>query len=308
MMNNTMQAVLDYRLDIDPEFQGWALLFATVTALYCFCLPCACAGLSCVSARAFARWTQQRLPAFYMVMTVFNAVFLFLVCTWLPDWTPAQYAKIVLKDLGWTAEHLLKFASSIVMIIAFVIAVAFRERIFLTLGIDSSKIIKCKVRDCVNCFSTSHYRPIALTFFKIDDLASADIFAANNVFINVQCGYNEDMRTRVHNHAGSACVMKETLQMNFDEDDLDESLILSVKSQRVVGSKELGRLELKGSQLLEIEGSSRKAASDWRSTAVYREEHFVKMQLLPRGHLYFRIDPVRDDESEHRSMREMATC
>ncbi|CAJ1373577.1 unnamed protein product [Effrenium voratum] len=95
--------------------------------------------------------------------------------------------------------------------------VAFKERIALMLGLDHKQIFNCKARDCMSCFTANRFKAIELLIWKVEDLPSADLFAANNVFVEVYLGYNETTRTRVHNNAGSDCIFKESVQLNFDE-------------------------------------------------------------------------------------------
>eukprot|EP00435_Cladocopium_sp_Y103_P060543 s428_g22.t1 len=394
--------VLHYRADIDEEYQGWILIFTTITCVWLFCLPCYCAGMSSPRARKFASWMSQRLPAFYFCMFFFNVALMYLVIEWLPDWTFPMYVGVLVKSFGWLAGHALKWATSLAMIIAFCfvvdckplyrlltffglharsrcseiprtamahrlalllvvsvgaevleinpwapedaamlppsrhtstlnrllfsgnartamgggaeqwmvafcaswwepceelhvifeqlaakwqgklntqdrdfiakvrfatvdcatdkvlcneeqeilgessksgpvrsasdadytvdmvllalalcivlrLLVAFKERIALTLGLDHKQIFNCKMRDCLSCFTANRFRPIELLIWKVEDLPSSDIFHANNVFIEAYLGYNETMRTRVHNNAGSDCILKESVQLNFDE-------------------------------------------------------------------------------------------
>merc|ERR1719282_26268 len=146
----------------------------------------------------------------------------------------------MIEVMVWLAKHLLKFAASIVIIVVFCIAVAFKERIALMLGLDHQILFKCKFRDCLHCWSGAYIRPIELYVWKVEDLSSADFFSANNVFLEFYLGHNEPMRTRVHNNAGSSCVVKETMQLNFDEDDDDEILYIFVRNQKVMGKQDLG--------------------------------------------------------------------
>jgi len=284
--------ILDFRFNIDQEFQGWILLFATLTAIWLFCLPCYCAGLSFAPFRRFAAWMQQRLPFFYLTMCCVNAVFMFLILTWLPDWTYLDYIKTVLSFAGWTASHLMQFATSIAMIAAFCIAVAFKDRIALMLGIDHKTLFKCKVRDCLNCWSTARFRPIEVSIWKVEDLTSADLFSANNVFVEFFLGYNEKVTTRVHNNAGSGCLVKETLQLNFDEDDDEETLFIFVRNQKVVGAQELARAEIPTEKLKHMVSQGRMTELRWDANC-FKEP----VQLIPRGKLWMRAVPLDDEDA-----------
>jgi len=298
MTFNTTE-VIDYRLDIDPEFQGWILAFTCLTAIFIFCFPCYCAGLSCSCARRFANHSQKRLPLFYVITSIFNMGMIWLVVQWLPDWSFKDFAVQAMGFVVFMAENLVDLSTSIVMIIAFIFVVVFKDRILKLIGLDHRTVFRCKIRDAFFCFMP-RTRPIEVTIWKVEDLPSADMFSANNVFVQVFLGYNEEMKTRVRNNAGSSCVLKETMELNFDEDDDEESLFLFVNNQKIVGKSELGRLELKGNHVKEIERETQQrgvpgGAIEWS------EKCFVKKGLIPRGSIWLRIQPVQDDDSNFRN-------
>lgn len=300
--------IMEFRLDVDTEYQGWILMFSTMSVLWLFCLPCYCAGLSSSSARKFASWLHMHLPAFYFLMAVVNGGIMFLIVTWMPDWTFVEYLKTLAKSAGWTIGHLLKFASSIVMIILFGFLVAFKDRIALMLGLDHKTVFRFKFRDCLNCFSSSRFRAIELTLYKVEDLPAGDVFSANNIYMEVWLGYNEAMKTRVHNNAGSSCILKEAVQLNFDEEDEDDNLVIFVKNQKVVGGGDLARLELTPKDIKECELASLAAA---RGPFEWKDNYFIKHNLTPRGYLWFRIVPI-DEERRNYSpgeiVSDLTTC
>jgi len=292
-----VRQILDFRINMDEEYQGWILLFATLTAFWLFCIPCYCAGLSFSAARKCASYISQRLPYFYLIMCIFNATFIYLVVTWLPDWTPKDYVKTMAKLMLWLAKHLYKFMSSIVIIGAFCFAVAFKDRIALLLGLDHKTLFRCKFRDFITCGSAARFRPVEVVIWKVEDLASATIFSANNIFLEAFLGYNESMRTRVHNNAGSGCIMKETLQLNYDEDDEDEHFYLFARNQTVTGSKELARMEVSNASVKAMEMESAKKANG--REVRWEEEFFTEYKLVPRGCVWLRVQPVDDDDAKH---------
>jgi len=278
-------------IDIDEEFQGWIVVFASITCVWLFCLPWYCAGLQCRCARRFASFIQQRLPQFCICMAVFNCVFMVSIITWLPDWSVVEYIKTVLHVVAWLASHMMKFASSIVIIMAFVFAITFKERLALVLGIDHRTIFKCKVRDCLYCWNASRFQPIEVNLWKVEDLMAADLFSANNVFIEIFFGYNEPMSTRVHNNAGSGCMMKETLQLNFDENDEEETLFIFVRNQKVMGAQELARAEIPAEKLRQMVQSARGQQLRW-DVDTFQDP----VSLIPRGKLWMRAAPYDEED------------
>jgi hypothetical protein len=309
-MGNPVKKVLEYRLDIDEQFQGWILIFASLTAVWIFCMPCYCAGLQSTSARRLAAWISLRLPQFYCFTILTNGLFMFLIVTWLPDWELGDYIKAVLTTLGWTVGHIAKFMDSIVLIVAAIIVFVFKERIAMIMGLDHTTLFRFKLRDCLNCFSSSRFQPIELTLWKVDDLPAADLLAANNIFVEVWgLGYNEGMKTRVHNNAGRACILKETMQINFDEGDSEDNMTIFIKHQGVMmGAGELARVELTADQVNEFLKKSKNVKHE--AGLKWENDYFVNLKLNPRGTLYFRITPV-EDETHHDGggfYKDLTTC
>lgn len=303
--SSAVKSIADFRLNIHEEFQGWILCFATVTAIFLMCLPCYCAGLSYAPARRFAAWLSQRLPSFYFCMTIFNFLFLVLITQWLPDWTFAQYLITMVKTLGGTMKHLVDCATSIAIIAAFCVVVAFKDRIAQLLGFDHKTLFRFKVRDCLSCMGPSRFRPIELSVWKVEDLKSADPFLANNVFVEFFLGYNEKVTTRVHNNAGSSCLLKEHLQLNFDEDDEEEILHVFVRNQKVMGTSELARQEIQADSLKRMVRSAKSYGEAVRWTDEYFSEPIM---LIPRGKLWLRAAPVEDDDHRGSLIHELTAC
>jgi hypothetical protein len=306
-----VKKIIEYRLDVDVEFQGWILIFATITAIWIFCMPCYCAGLQSSWARRLAKWLSLRLPQFFAVAALVNGVIMFLIITWLPDWDYGDYIKALLGAVLWTIGHVMKFMDSIVLIVAFLFVVIFKDRIAMIIGLDHTRLFRFKLRDCLNCFQTTRFTPIELIMYKAEDLPAADLLTANNVFVEVWgLGYNEGMKTRVHNNAGSSCILKETVHLNFDEGDEDDNMTIFVKHQGLMmGAHDLARVELTSKQVKEYMQESNRRLPH-QAGLKWEEEHFVMLRLNPRGSLYFRINPVEEETHRERGgfVKDLTTC
>jgi len=287
---------MSFRLNIDMEYQGWILVFACLTAFWIYCLPCYCAGMQFSLARKYAAWIQMRLPYFLVFASIVNAGFLFMVITWLPDWEPADFVKQIITFIAFLATNAAKFMVSIALIVLFIFVVTFKDRFLKLAGIEKKTLFRFKLRDIFG----SSTRAIAVEIFKVEDLPAAQVFAPNNVFVEVYLGYNEPMKTRVHNNAGSSCLVKESLQLNFDEDEDEEPLYLFVKNQKVMGAGELGRLELKAEDVAAVEKECMEKLKG--GSGGWSDEYFVERRLIPRGTIWFRVTPVDDEEAR------MQTC
>jgi len=282
-----VEKIKDFRLNIDPEYQGWILAFATLTAFWVYCLPCYCQGAAFPYLRRQAAWVQQRLPYYLIGATFVNAGIMFLVITWLPDWEPKDYIAAMGKVAIFLAKNAVKFMTSIAFIVVFVFVVAFKDRFMKLAGIDHKTVFRFKLRDVFG----GSTRAIQLDLWKVEDLPAASPFTPNNVFVEIFMGYNEPMKTRVHNNAGSNCILKETLQLNFDEHEDEEPLYLFVRNQKVVGTGELGRLEMKAEDVVKIE-------VDMRGRTGWEQEGFIVKNLIPRGQIWFRVSYVDDEEAK----------
>lgn len=289
-------AIMNFRINIDPEFQGWILLFFTLNAFWVYCLPCYCAGQPFAVARKFASELMKRLPLYMVVATFFNAGMMFLVIQWLPDWTMKTYIKTGVKFLAFLAKHVMQCLTSMALIVVACFVFAFKDRILKMLGLDHRTMFRCKLRDCLSC-GVTNVRAIELYLWKVEDLPSAQMFAANNIFLETYLGYNEPMKTRVHNNAGSQCLLKETIQLNFDETDEDESLFLFVKNQKVMGSSELGRLEMSPNKVAQLEQQCQAMRKGGEVT--WTEGLFIQENLIPRGRIWFHIRHVEDEDQFH---------
>jgi len=275
-----VKSIWNFRLNVSSEYQGWILIFATLTAFWVYCLPCYCAGLQFAWARRWAVSIQQRLPIFLFFATFVNAGMIVLVVTWLPDWGYGDYIKCMTKGALYVVQNLMKSIVSIAMLAVFVFVIVFKDKFLKLAGIDQATMFRFRLRDMFG----KNTRAISLEIYKVEELPAAQAFAPNNVFVEVNLGYNEPMKTRVHNNAGSSCILKEKIQLNFDQDEDEEQLRIFVKNQKLMGSGELGRIEMSAIEITDIEKACRGN----------QQCHVAK--LIPRGVIHFRIEPVEEEE------------
>jgi hypothetical protein len=286
--------VLDFRVDLDEELQSWILFFATVSALWLFCLPFFCEGLSFQFARSCAVCMKQHLPLFLLAICLLDAGGLALLISWLPAWTVSEYVKFAVQIATWFAGFAMETASAALLIAVACTALCFKDKLMQLLGLDHQVLVNWKLRDALGCMVGTHFRPIEINIWKVEDLPPGDFFSANNVYVEMYLGYNEAMRTRVHNNAGNGCLLKETLQLNFDEGDEEETLHIFVRSQRLLGVSDLGRAEVSAEKLRELISQSRASNRfSWNQGSFGESSHTI--QLIPRGTLHMRASYVQDE-------------
>lgn len=284
-----------FRLDVSVEYQAWIIVAICFFLALMWCSPCICSKLHNSCSKKFMNWVYTRLHVFYwgvLYITLFVVMFTIGV---LPDWTVDEFVDYLIQFTEWILLHLQKAITCISILFAFWVMLKFRERITFLAGMEHITVFRFNLFKALGF--TSKQRPVELFIWKIEKLqsSSAKLFKANDVYVEVHLGYNEPMRTRVHNNAGTGCVVRESLQFNVDEAYPSEQLTLLVRDQGIVGSGELGRLTLTTREILGIEDQTGKR----RSYFEYAEENFVPLGLTPAGTIWIALAPVEEwDDSE----------
>merc|ERR1740121_773406 len=138
-----------------------------------------------------------------------------------------------------------------------------------------------------NLFHSPLMRGIEVIVWKVEELPSGSGLKPNDVFLECHVGQNEPGRTRVHNNAGSSAVIKETFQVNIDENDPEELFTILVKDQELLVSSVLCKLQVRTKDILAIEASTGRVSEDF----VYDASGFSQLSLQPRGKIWFRVNP-----------------
>lgn len=189
-----------------------------------------------------------------------------------------------------------------VLVGAFV-AWKFKDRILESLGIERTSLVLGDFRDWATCWSMRRFQPIEIFIWKVEGLRSASSTAHNNIYCDVRLGYNISMRTRVHHGAGHCCVLKESVQLNFDKYETESRLTLAVKHQGAVQTETIAQLQLGATQVDRImEPLDREPVLGWAATAhshapdsLWADSRFHKLDLLPSGHIWLRVSPVQPE-------------
>jgi len=296
-----------FRLDIDTEYQDWILVATCVLVFGIWCTPCICGRLSNPCSRCFTSWVYTRLHVFFCIVSYLNLIILMLVIGILPYWTVNEFAMYLILFVAWVLIHLQKMIISFCILFGFYMLLKFRDRLAWAAGLQHVTVIKFNWRDLFGLQAKK--RPVEIFIWKIEELysASGKVFKANDVYVECHLGYNEPMRTRVHNNAGHTVMVRESFQMNIDENAAATDMTLLVKDQQLVGSTELGRLILRTRELCGIEDQTGKR----RENLQYNEECFVGLNLMPNGKIWLAVAPVEvGDEERAPLMNEdsLVTC
>ncbi|CAD7944264.1 unnamed protein product [Amoebophrya sp. A120] len=265
------------------EYQDWLLLIITFGFFAIVILPFYLTGLPTPAARKLGQHLQAKLLAFYTLAFVANFVFLLLVLAILPDWNVGQYFEWVGIGLAEIGVHLNVFASSGLILFAFFLLFIMRERIKILLGIENQVLVRFSMKDVYACcgLGTSE-RPIEVYVFKVEELSASSIMKTNDLFVELSLASNERVRTRVHKSAGSGAVLKECLQLNFDPTEEEDKLHITCRSQDLLGSSEIGSLEL--------------SSTDVKS--IIEMDDVQQFKLFPQGKIWLSIVYVDEEEDD----------
>lgn len=296
-----------FRLDIPVEYQDWILVLICTLLVGIACMPCFCGRMNTRCSRAFTNWVYTRLHVFFCFVIYFDLFVLMFTIGVLPDWTVNEFVQQAVSFITWVLVHLEKMIVSFSILFGLFLMVRFRERLLLAAGMEHVTVIRWNWRDVLG-FSTKR-RPVEIYIWKVDGLYSSSTkLKPNDVFVECHMGHNEPMRTRVHNNAGSACLVRESFQLNIDESAASTLMTILVKDQSLVTSRELARLILSTRELCGIEDQTGKR----RVAFEYSEECFVSLDLSPSGKIWIAIAPVEDAELDERAalMQEdsLVTC
>jgi hypothetical protein len=283
-----------FRLDIGVEYQDWILVGMSIMLVGIWCLPCVCGRLKNPVSRAFTNWVYTRLHVFFCVVTYVNLFIVMMFIGILPDWSVNQYLFAVVGFNAWVLVHLKKTITSLAILFGFFMALKFRDRILNAAGMEHVKVFRFNWRDVFG-FSSKR-RPVEFYVWKVDGVQSSagKVLKANDIFVECHMGDNEPMRTRVHNNAGSGCFIRESFQMNIDE-DLNSIMTLRVMDQALIASTEIAKLVLSSREIFGIEDQTGKR----RTSFTYNnEDAFVALNLMPQGRIWIAIAPVDDMDEE----------
>lgn len=284
-----------FRLDIPREYQDWIIVAVCFLIVGMWCLPCICGKMHNRCSRTFTRWVYTRLHVFYWGAIYLTLAIIMFTIGVLPDWTVDEFLDYLGRFITWILVHMEKMIRCVCIVLAFVVLLKFRDRITFLAGMEHITIFRFSLLQALGL--QGKQRPVELFVWKVDDLQSSTskLLKANDVFIECHLGFNEPMRTRVHNNAGSSCVIRESLQLNIDENSPSTLLTLLVKDQTLMASSELARLMLSTRELCGIEDQTGKR----RTTFEYTEDFFIPLGLSPRGTIWLALAPVEDwDDSE----------
>jgi len=284
-----------FRLDVPVEYQDWIIVAVCVIIVCIWLLPCICGKMHSPCSRRFTSCIYTRLHVFYWGVLYLTLFLVMVTIGVLPDWTVEDFTKYLGFFLAWVLENVASTIQSLAVIGGCVVMLKFRDRLVYLAGMEHITVFRFSLSQLLGFGGKK--RPVELFIWKVEGLqsASAKLLKANDVFIECHLGYNEPMTTRVHNNAGSECVMEAALQFNIDESAPSSIMTILVKDQKMMASSELARLMLSTRELLGVEEQTGKRRRHFE----YSQEFFVPLSLSPSGTIWLAMAPVEDwDDNE----------
>jgi hypothetical protein len=143
----------------------------------------------------------------------------------------------------------------------------------------------------------SRQRTLELFVWKAEDLPGADILKPNDVFLQVNFSYNGSAKTRVHNNVGAKCTFRESIQLNFDENDEESKMTVWVCNQDSLTSSTIGMRVFSNAEVRQLlmSSSSSTGFTEWN------DAYFEEINLNPAGKVWLRladVDNMPDDEMQ----------
>lgn len=258
---------------------------------------------------------ETRIHKVFPAIIVINWLLLALTLDrlYMIDFNSCFFATVRVFEVVVTSSK--QFLVGLAALVAVFVAWRLKDRVFETLGVENGSQIIGDFRDWATCWSMRRFHAVELYVWKVEGLPTAKMTSNNHLFAEVTLGYNKNLRTRVHPNAGTACILKESVQFNFDPFDTDSRLHLSFKSQGPITSEDLAHLQLGTPQVQRLEEKPPISELDPKSTlATLRHDQslwdpvkFVAFDLIPAGTVYLRcVEVAQEDEST--SCKDLCCC
>jgi len=214
-----------------------------------------------------------------------------------------MFVKLVEVLINSTQKALVAFLAFFMLVLLW----KFKDRILAAIGVDNPQMVIGEFRDWATLWSMKRFYPIEVFIWKVEDLPAMHLHQMNDVFVEMCCGYNNVMRTRVHHRGGHTCLLKESFQLNFDHYDKDTRLYVNIKNQDVMGASDIAAIQLGADQIqrfLKDKGGldATKRTLGWGTSrgggesAIWAPENFHEIYLIPAGKIYLGFKSVRDDD------------
>jgi len=183
--------------------------------------------------RLCRKWISRNMALFFAIAFLFNFVIIFLVVATVPHVDLEMILVGFINVYAAVVGGIKIFLSQVLTVVIILLVWLYRKNIMQLLGKEQS-FVRCDIRDLLTCFSMHRFGVVEFSVFRVDGLPSSQINRA--LYVEVQCGYNEAQVTRVHEDRSKSIVLRDSMQLNFDDEDDTQHVSIIVKEQEVLGT------------------------------------------------------------------------
>lgn len=201
-------------------------------ALIIWMLPTLCINKKLCS-QCFRKWISRRLGCYFFLGLILNVTAISIVIARAPHIEANALfftgVKLVEKVIDKMQKVLVQFAGLGVLVMLYV----FRKKIATILGLDQM-VVKADLRDILTGFSMKRFKAIEVSIWNAEGLSCG--FSSRTLYARVTLGYNEPAHTRPHDNVRDSLMVRERIQLNYDEQDESQKLSIMLKQQEVIGA------------------------------------------------------------------------
>lgn len=258
--------------------------------------------------KPFRKICETRFYKCYPVLTFFNFLLFGVVLNHLSRINVNECFFLFVKLLEIVIDDSEQVLIGLAGIAVLVVFWKFKDRILEALGVENAGLVFGEFRDWATCWSMYRFQPLELYIWKVEGIPAVKLHVANTIFCEVSLGYNVKMKTRVHHRAGHSCVLKESVQLNFDPVDADQRLHITIKNQDVMSSADISSVQLGAQQVDRLKepsgGENRNRRLGWGAASsvdpdsVWAPSRFIAVDLIPAGKIYIRFAPTEGEDAD----------
>lgn len=211
--------------------ENGGVLAIFIVAMFVWAVPVWCVN-SKLCCRCFQRCGSRQIRLYFLLGFVANAFLVSLVLKTLPDITANNVFFQFVSVVDFVCFQLDNILQQLTVIIAAVLALAFRKRIVALLGFDQ-QVVRADFRDILTCFTMTRFRAIEVSVWKVESLPAG--FTSRSLYVRFVLGYNEAQHTRPRDGCTTSLTLRERVQLNYDPEDDTQKLSIVIKQQEVVG-------------------------------------------------------------------------
>lgn len=201
-------------------------------ALAIWMLPSLCINKR-VCCQCFRKWISRRLTCYFLIGLIFNVCMVSFVISTENSIHFNDVFFALVNIVGKVTDVVDSVLVKVAILVGVFIAFSFRKKIVALLGFDY-QIVKADLRDILTGFSMKRFTAIEIALWKAQGLPPG--LTSRTLFVRVVCGYNEPCHSRPHDGITTDIMLRERMQLNYDEQDDTQKLTVSIKQQEAVGA------------------------------------------------------------------------